>query len=55
MEKRIMAFDIGDKRVGVAVTDPFNSYAMPLNTYFRTGRFSEDVQALVDEVRYGKG
>ena len=46
MEKRIMAFDIGDKRVGVAVTDPFNSYAMPLDTYFRTGKFAEDIKAL---------
>lgn len=47
MEKRIMAFDIGDKRVGVAITDPFNGYAVPKDTYFRTGRLSEDVKALV--------
>lgn len=47
MEKRIIAFDIGDKRIGVAVSDPFNSYAMPGTTYFRTGKLREDVAALI--------
>ena len=46
MEKRIAAFDIGDKRIGVAFSDPFNEYAMPGDTYFRTGKFSEDVKAI---------
>lgn len=40
-----MAFDIGDKRIGVAVSDPFNTYALPSHTYFRKG-FKEDVAAL---------
>lgn len=30
-----MCLDIGDKRIGVAVSDPFCSYALPVNTYFR--------------------
>lgn len=47
MEKRIVAFDVGDRRIGVAVSDPFNSYAMPLDTYFRTGRVEEDAAALL--------
>lgn len=47
MEKRIAAFDIGDKRVGVAFSDPFGEYAVPGDTYFRTGNLSEDVRALV--------
>lgn len=42
MEK-VVAFDIGDRRIGVASTDPFGEYAMPSETYFRTGKFSEDV------------
>ncbi len=46
MEKRIVAFDIGDKRIGVAFSDPFNEYAMPSETYFRTGKFLEDVKAI---------
>ncbi len=41
-----MAFDIGDKRIGVAVSDPFNTYALPSFTYHRKG-FKEDVAALV--------
>ena len=47
MQPRIVAFDVGDRRIGVAVSDPFNEYAMPLDTYFRTGNFSEDIAALV--------
>ncbi len=43
---RYVAFDIGDKRIGVAVSDPFNTYALPSQTYFRKG-FKEDVSALI--------
>ncbi len=42
----IVAFDIGLKRVGVAVSDPFLSYATPSDTYFRTGKTEEDALAL---------
>lgn len=44
--ERYVAFDIGDRRIGVAVSDPFNTYALPSQTYFRKG-FSEDVEALL--------
>ena len=44
--KRIIAFDIGDRRIGVAVSDPFNEYAMPCETYFRTRNFQADVEAI---------
>ena len=30
-----MCLDIGEKRIGVAVSDPFNSYALPVQTYHR--------------------
>lgn len=43
--KRYVAFDIGDKRIGVAVSDPFNTYALPSETYFRKG-FAADVAAI---------
>ncbi len=46
MKKRVIAFDIGDKRIGVAISDPFNEYAMPCETYFRTHRFWTDVEAI---------
>ena len=43
---RIIAFDIGDKRVGVAISDPFGEMALPLETYWRKG-FEKDVDYLV--------
>ncbi len=48
--ERFVAFDIGDKRIGVAVSDPFNTYALPSQTYFRKG-FKQDVEALVKIVK----
>ena len=42
---RYIAFDIGDRRIGVAVSDPFNSYALPSQTYVRKG-FATDIAAL---------
>lgn len=43
--ERYVAFDIGDKRIGVAVSDPFNTYALPSQTYWRKG-FKADIEAL---------
>ena len=43
--ERYVAFDIGDKRIGVAISDPFNTYALPSETYVRKG-FKEDVEAI---------
>lgn len=48
--ERYVAFDIGDKRIGVAISDPFNTYALPSQTYFRKG-FKSDVAALADIAR----
>ena len=50
----IAAFDIGDKRIGVAFSDPFGEYAVPSDTYFRTGNFKEDVKA-VAAIAEGRG
>ena len=46
MEKRVIAFDIGGKRIGVAISDPFGEYAMPCETYHRTKSFWVDVEAV---------
>lgn len=48
--ERFVAFDIGDKRIGVAVSDPFNTYALPSYTYFRKG-FKQDIAALAAIVK----
>lgn len=44
--ERYVAFDIGDKRIGIAVSDPFNTYALPSSTYHRKG-FKEDIDGLL--------
>ena len=46
MDKRIIAFDIGDKRVGIAASDPFNTFALPAETYWRTKDPEADAPAL---------
>ena len=44
---KYIAFDIGDKRIGVAVSDPFEQMALPLETYYRKN-FEKDVKYLAD-------
>lgn len=51
MIQQIAAFDVGDRRVGVAFSDPFGDYAVPSDTYFRTGDFASDIRALAAIVR----
>ncbi len=43
--KRIIAFDIGDKTVGIAISDPNNTFALPCETLFRK-RFFQDIEYL---------
>ena len=43
--ERYVAFDIGDKRIGIAISDPFNTYALPSGTYFRK-TFKDDIAGL---------
>ncbi len=43
---RIIAFDIGDKRIGVAVSDPFNEMALPVETYWRKS-LTKDIDYLI--------
>ncbi|MCD8201255.1 MAG: Holliday junction resolvase RuvX [Clostridia bacterium] len=43
--KRYVALDIGAKNIGIAVSDPYNTYALPSSTYRRT-RLSDDVREI---------
>lgn len=45
---RIMALDVGDVRIGVAVSDPMGIIANPLETYTRKGDITRDAQYIVD-------
>jgi len=37
VSKRIVALDVGDVRIGIAVSDPTRTIAQPLETYRRVG------------------
>jgi len=43
----IIALDVGERRIGVAVSDPGESYALPLRTIERT-RMHDDLQQILD-------
>lgn len=42
----IIALDVGSKRIGVAISDPSNSFALPLETIERSN-LSQDLAAIV--------
>ncbi len=44
---KFIAYDIGNKRIGVAVSDPFMQMALPKETYFRKN-FEKDVLFLAN-------
>jgi putative Holliday junction resolvase len=50
----ILALDIGERRIGVAMSDPGESFALPLRTLQRTESLHDDLQAILDLAReYG--
>lgn len=52
--KRVLALDVGDKRIGLAVSDPLGFTAQGLETYTRTGDDAADadhILALVQKYR----
>ncbi len=47
MMKRILAFDVGDRRIGVAVSDALGITAQPVETYHRKGGAEKDAEYLL--------
>ena len=49
--ERYLCLDIGDKRIGIAVSDPFNSYSLPVETYHRKNLNNDlaNIETLVKE------
>lgn len=45
--QRILAFDVGDRRIGVAVSDALGITAQPVETYHRSGNTQKDVEYLL--------
>ncbi|MBQ0099121.1 MAG: Holliday junction resolvase RuvX, partial [Firmicutes bacterium] len=48
--ERYLCLDIGDKRIGIAVSDPFNTYALPVETYNRIS-LKKDLMAIEKYVK----
>ncbi|MCD6453694.1 MAG: Holliday junction resolvase RuvX [Candidatus Aminicenantes bacterium] len=46
-EGRVIALDVGDKRIGIAVSDPTGTIAYPLETYKRKGS-GKDVAYIIE-------
>jgi len=44
---RILAFDVGEKRIGIAVSDPLGITAQGIETYHRTDDLEKDVSHLL--------
>lgn len=47
MNKRIVALDVGDRRIGIAVSDPLGITAQPIETYTRVG-YGPDVRRILE-------
>lgn len=45
MQERIIALDVGDRRIGIAVSDPLGITAQPIETYTRVG-YGPDVKRI---------
>lgn len=45
--KRVLALDVGDKRIGLAVSDPLGFTAQGLETYTRTGDDAADADHIL--------
>ncbi|MDO4280133.1 MAG: Holliday junction resolvase RuvX [Peptococcaceae bacterium] len=48
---RLICFDVGERRIGIAVSDPLGITAQPVETYTRTGKLEEDYKYLAGVVR----
>jgi putative Holliday junction resolvase len=50
----IVALDVGERRIGVAITDPGETFSLPLRTLERTDSLHADLEAIVALLReYG--
>ncbi len=46
--QRVLALDVGDRRIGVAVSDPLGMTAQGIETYQRTGDDEKDIGHFVE-------
>ncbi len=48
-QKRLIAIDYGEKRVGIAVTDPLKMFAYPLVTLSNDSKLIDEIKSLLNE------
>ena len=48
---RVLSLDVGDKRIGIAVSDPSGTIAQGLRLYVTTGSRTRDIAAIGELVR----
>lgn len=53
-ENRILAIDFGKKRIGIAITDPLNMFAIPLITLLNDSTFWVKFEQIFNEYRIEK-
>lgn len=46
--KRVLALDVGDKRIGIAVSDPLGFTAQGIETYVRCGEIDKDAAYIIN-------
>lgn len=50
----IVALDVGERRIGIAISDPGESFSLPLRTIERTGSLHDDLETILEIFRdYG--
>jgi len=53
-EARILAIDYGEKRIGIAITDPLNIFAYPLTTLQNDSDFLITLKSILDQYKVVK-
>ena len=51
MVGRLICFDVGEHRIGIAVSDMLGITAQPVETYHRTGNLEKDYEYLVSIIK----
>ena len=51
MVGRLICFDVGERRIGIAVSDMLGITAKPVETYHRTGNLEKDYEYLVSIIK----
>jgi putative Holliday junction resolvase len=47
----VIALDVGERRIGVAISDPGETFSLPLRTLERGGSLHDDLEAILEIAR----